>query len=68
MHVLQPKHAKLKPEEVKKLLEKYNITVSQLPKISSKDPVLGEGFMQGDVLRIERKEEGKSVSYHRVVV
>jgi DNA-directed RNA polymerase subunit H (RpoH/RPB5) len=68
MHVLQPKNSKLKPEEVKKLLEKYNITVSQLPKISSKDPGIGEGFAQGDVLKIERKEEGKSVVYYRVVV
>ena len=68
MHILQPKHSKLKPEEVKKLVEKYNITVSQLPKISSKDPALGEGFVQGEVLKIERKEEGKSVVYYRVVV
>jgi len=68
MHVLQPKHSKLKPEEVKKLLDKYNITISQLPKISSKDPMTPEGSVQGEVLKIERKEEGKSVVYYRVVV
>lgn len=68
MHILQPKNSKLKPEEVKKLLEKYNITVSQLPKISSKDPSLGEGYVQGDILKIERKDDGKSIIYYRVVV
>ncbi|MEK6927771.1 MAG: DNA-directed RNA polymerase subunit RpoH/Rpb5 C-terminal domain-containing protein [Nanoarchaeota archaeon] len=67
MHALQPKHSKLKPDEVKKILEKYNITISQLPKISIKDAAIPEGCTQGDVLKIERKEEGKSVIYHRVV-
>ena len=68
MHILQPKNSKLKPEEVKKLLEKYNITISQLPKISIKDPSLGEGYAQGEILKIERKEEGKVMTYYRVVV
>ena len=38
MHILQPKHTKMKAEEVKDLLEKYNISLSQLPKIKSTDP------------------------------
>lgn len=68
MHALQPKHTKLKPEEVKQLLEKYNISLSQLPKIKSTDSAAPEGSSPGDVLKIERKsEEGGSI-YYRVVV
>lgn len=68
MHILQPKHTKLKPEEVKKLLEKYNISVSQLPKIKSEDPALTEPVAPGDVIKIERKEGDKIKTYFRVVV
>jgi len=67
MHALQPKHIKLKPEEVKKLLEKYNISLSQLPKIKSTDPALPEGSMPGEVIKIERIEDEKIVHYYRVV-
>lgn len=68
MHTLQPKHIKLKPEEVKKLTERYNITVSQLPKIKNDDPVAPEDCVTGDVLKIERKEGDKLTEYYRVVV
>lgn len=68
MHALQPKHTKLKPEEVKKLVEKYKISVSQLPKINLKDPCLPEGCIQGDVIQMERKVDDKVRSYYRVVV
>ena len=68
MHILQPKHTKLKPEEVKKLLEKYNISLSQLPKIRAVDPALSEDFSPGDIVRIERKDEDKVQIYYRVVV
>ena len=67
MHILQPKQKKLNQEEVKKLLEKYNISVSQLPKIKAADPSLTEGFQPGEVIRIERKEEDKINVYYRVV-
>ena len=67
MHVLQPKHIKLKQEEVKTLLEKYNLSVSQLPKIKAADPCVPEGSQRGDVLKIERKEDDKTIVYHRVV-
>jgi len=67
MHVLQPKHTKLKDNEKEELLEKYNISVSQLPKIKISDPSVPEGCGVGDVLKIERKtEEGVSV-YYRVI-
>lgn len=68
MHILQPKHTKLKPEEVKELLGKYNVALAQLPKIKSSDSGLPEGCSPGDVVKIERKEEDKIRTYHRVVV
>lgn len=64
MHTLQPKHTKMKPEEIESLLEKYNIVLAQLPKISKKDAALTEEFKQGDVIKIERAEE----VYYRVVI
>lgn len=68
MHALQPKHIKLKPEEVKKLLEKYNISISQLPKISKDDPAVPEGCTPGDVLKIERSDRNEVEVYFRAVV
>jgi len=67
MHVLQPKHIKLKPDEVKALLEKYNISLSQLPKVKHDDPALPQGCMVGEVVKIERKEEDKTYLYYRVI-
>ncbi len=68
MHVLQPKHTKLKPEEVNVLLEKFNISLSQLPKIKAVDPAVPEGSKQGDILKIERREGDKIQTFFRVVV
>ena len=68
MHILQPKHIKLKPEEIKKLIEKYNLSLSQLPAIKIEDSALPEGCVKGDVIKIERKEEDKINLYFRVVV
>jgi len=68
MHILQSKHTKLKEKETQELLEKFNISKSQLPKILSNDPVLSEGCVVGDVIKIERKEEEKINIYYRVVV
>ena len=67
MHTLQPKHIKLKPNDVSALLKKYNISLAQLPKIKNDDPALPEGCKQGDIVRIERKEEGNSYTYYRAV-
>lgn len=68
MHLLQPKHTKLKAEELKKLLDMYRISVSQLPKIKSTDPCVPEGSERGDVLKIEREADGEKRSYYRVVI
>jgi len=69
MHVLQPKHTKLKQEEATKLVAKYNISLAQLPKISKEDPSIFELNVQlGDVIKIERKTSDGSEEYFRVVV
>jgi len=67
MHDLQPKTSKLKQAEIKELVEKYNISLSQLPKIKSTDPAIPQGCMTGDVVKIERKEEENLNVYFRVV-
>jgi DNA-directed RNA polymerase I, II, and III subunit RPABC1 len=67
MHILQPKHVKLKQEEAKALLDKYNASLSQLPKIKHSDPAVPEGCIVGDILKIERKEEGGTSQHFRVV-
>ncbi|MCX5704429.1 MAG: DNA-directed RNA polymerase subunit H [Candidatus Omnitrophica bacterium] len=67
MHILQPKHIRLKPGEVQELLKKYNISIPQLPKIRAIDPALPEGCKPGDIIKIERKEEDGVRTYYRVV-
>ncbi|HLD16085.1 MAG TPA: DNA-directed RNA polymerase subunit H [Candidatus Nanoarchaeia archaeon] len=69
-HILAPKHTKLAEDEVKKVLEKYNISLKQLPKILHKDSAIAHlEIKEGDVIKIIRKSPtaGKSVFY-RVVV
>lgn len=68
MHILQPKHSKLKPEEISKLLTSLNCSISQLPKIKSDDPALNSEFKFGDVIKIERKDKDIINVYYRVVV
>lgn len=68
MHILQPKHTILKQEEVDKLLDNYNISLAQLPKIKIDDPAIPENASVGDVIKIERKEETGNVIYYRVVI
>ena len=74
MHILLPKHSKLKPQEANELLKKFNISVAQLPKISIIDSALPEGCNIGDIVKIERKEENEQKGeininlYFRVVV
>ena len=68
MHILQPKHTKLKEKEAKELLDKLNISKAQLPKIYSSDPALPEECEVGDIIKIERKEKDRINEYYRVVV
>jgi DNA-directed RNA polymerase subunit H (RpoH/RPB5) len=68
MNTLQPKHIKLHEKEVNELLSRLNISKSQLPKILLNDPALPEGCSIGDMIKIERKEEGELNVYFRVVI
>lgn len=68
-HILIPKHIKLSEKERKELLERYNITLAELPRIVKKDPgIAGLGAKRGDVIKIIRKSptSGEAV-YYRVV-
>jgi DNA-directed RNA polymerase subunit H (RpoH/RPB5) len=67
MHVLQPKHTVLKDDELQKVLQKFHITIAQLPKIKSTDLGVPEGTPPGSVIKIERKEGEKVHVYYRVV-
>ncbi len=67
MHILQPKRIKLKNNEIQELLKKHNVSLSQLPKIKLDDPFLPEECKQGDVIKIERKDDENIRVYYRVV-
>jgi len=67
-HILQPKHTLLKQKEVEEILEKFNVSISQLPKIKITDAAIPEGANVGDVVKIERKDETGTHPYFRVVV
>ncbi|MBW2993242.1 DNA-directed RNA polymerase subunit H [Candidatus Woesearchaeota archaeon] len=69
-HILVPEHTKLSDKEKKAVLEKYNLTIKELPKIKKIDPAIAKlNAKSGDVIKIIRKSEtaGKSI-YYRVVI
>ena len=79
MHILQSKHIKLSKKESEELLNKFNISKAQLPKIFINDPALPKDCSEGDIIKIEREEisfaeENKAHKnkqkdiYYRVVV
>jgi DNA-directed RNA polymerase subunit H (RpoH/RPB5) len=68
MNILQPKQTKMSQKDAQELLDKLNISKSQLPKIFSNDSSLPEGCNIGDIIKIERKEDGEVNVYYRVVV
>lgn len=70
MHILQPKHTKLKEKDAEEILKKYNLSRAQLPKVFSDDPSLPPECAVGDVIKIERKDHDsdKLNLYFRVVV
>lgn len=64
-HSFVPKHVLLNDEELKKLLNTYQCTKSQLPRIDKKDPVACYyGMKPGDVCRIERPSETTGTYYY----
>ncbi|MCA9478013.1 MAG: DNA-directed RNA polymerase subunit H [Nanoarchaeota archaeon] len=68
-HILIPLHEKISEKEKKELLERYNVTVRELPKISPNDPALaGMEVKQNDVIKITRNSPtaGKTYFYRGV--
>ena len=69
-HILIPKHQKLSDAQKEKLLERYNISVKELPRILKTDAaILSLGAKPGDVIKITRESEtAGEASFYRVVV
>jgi DNA-directed RNA polymerase subunit H len=69
-HKLVPKHILLSEEEKEELLKKYGITLRELPRILSSDPMAKVlNAKVGDVIKIIRESPTAGVSeYYRVVV
>jgi DNA-directed RNA polymerase subunit H (RpoH/RPB5) len=68
-HKFVPKHIKLNEEEKLALLEKYNISENQLPKILKSDAAIQHlAPTAGEVIKIIRKSltQGE-VDYYRVI-
>ena len=68
-HVLIPEHEKASEREKKAVLEKYNLSMQQFPRISKKDPAIQHlSVNDGDLIKITRnsKTAGEAVFY-RVV-
>lgn len=69
-HDLVPKHEKISNEEKQALLEHYNITDKELPKITMDDPAIKHLQPQpGDVIKITRKSPtaGTTIYYRGVM-
>ena len=67
--MLVPKHTKMSEQEVQKLLDKYNLTLKQLPKIQRNDPAIQNlDVKPGDVIKIERNSQTVGdVDFYRMV-
>lgn len=68
-HIIIPSHKKLSEKEKKDILEKYQITMNELPAILKSDPALaGMDVEIGDMIKIERDSPtaGKTVFYRGV--
>ena len=69
-HELVPKHSILTEEDATKLLQTYNVSRKQLPKMLIKDPAIKAlNAKVGDIIKIIRKSPTtKSSIYYRVIV
>lgn len=69
-HKFIPKHVILNDKETGDLLQQYNITLNQLPRILTSDPMVKKLDAKiGDVIKITRNSPtAGTISYYRVVV
>ena len=68
-HVLVPEHIKLNQKEKAAILEHYNITTKELPKILKSDPLVEKLKANvDDVIKIKRKSHtaGETIFYRAV--
>ncbi len=69
-HFLVPEHSKLNDKEKKELLEKYHISLKELPKINKKDSAIA--FLnpkEGDVIKVTRKSKtAQEAIFYRGVI
>ncbi len=74
-HILVPEHKLLSREEAKMVLEKYSISIDELPKIRRSDACVrslelrvGE-IPRGSMIKIIRRSETAGISYgYRLVI
>ncbi len=69
-HILIPKHSKLSDSQKEKLLETYNISTKELPRMLKTDSaIISLAAKPGDVIKIIRKSQTASEAiFYRVVV
>lgn len=68
-HFLIPKHVKLNEKDKEKLLEKYKISLKELPRIMIDDPAISNlNVKSKDVIKIIRKSpsSGEAIFYRAV--
>ncbi len=68
-HELVPEHRLLDDDEVEGVLDEYNVTRTNLPKIKRSDPALPADAETGDVVEIVRdsRTAGRAVVYRLVI-
>jgi DNA-directed RNA polymerase subunit H (RpoH/RPB5) len=70
IHTFIPEHTKISDDEKKKLFEKYNISIRDLPKITINDPAIKHLEPKiGDIIKITRKSltSGTTEFYRGVI-
>nr|AIF00806.1 DNA-directed RNA polymerase subunit H (rpoH) [uncultured marine group II/III euryarchaeote KM3_139_C07] len=69
-HVLVPEQKKLNDKEKAALLEKYYISINNLPRILTKDKAISDlKVKEGDVIKVTRQSSTAGViEFYRVVV
>jgi DNA-directed RNA polymerase subunit H len=69
-HIFVPEHIKLTEEEEKAVLEEFNVSKDEIPKILASDPAIQHLEIEyGNIIKIIRKSETNTeTEFYRVVV